>query len=114
GADLLCLGADIDAGIVESVAAEVAAAVADGRLGLGRLEEAAGRVAELAAWAAPGQRSAEVDPGIGYDAARRAVRVEGAVGTTGARGLLRTYGASHANARAAAEALGLLEPVHGG
>ncbi|WP_306203747.1 glycoside hydrolase family 3 N-terminal domain-containing protein [Actinoplanes sp. RD1] len=66
GADLLCLGARVDRPLVESVVAEIAAATADGRLPLSRLEEAAARTAALA------ER-----PDIGLAAARRALRVEG-------------------------------------
>ncbi|MEV4523013.1 glycoside hydrolase family 3 N-terminal domain-containing protein [Micromonospora tulbaghiae] len=77
GADLLCIGARVDAELVESVAAEIVAAIGDGRLARARVEEAAGRTAALAA--ATG--SADVPPpavdGLGYAAALRAVRVEG-------------------------------------
>ena len=76
GADLLCIGADVDAALVEEVAACIAAAVSDGTLDAARVEEAAARTDELAAWASsptPGPTST----GLGYDAARRAVRVEG-------------------------------------
>ncbi|GLI03259.1 glycoside hydrolase family 3 N-terminal domain-containing protein [Phytohabitans aurantiacus] len=82
GADLLCIGAKVDAALVEEVAAEIAAAVADGRLPAARVEEAAERVAALAAWAArpaPGFSP----PDLGYAAARRAVRVEGALDGAG-------------------------------
>jgi beta-N-acetylhexosaminidase len=49
GADLLCLGPDKPAGLVREVQAALLAAVADGRLPLERLQEAAARVAALAA-----------------------------------------------------------------
>lgn len=52
GADLLCIGAVVDQALVEEIVADVIAAVHDGRLPLSRLEEAAARTAELAAWAA--------------------------------------------------------------
>jgi beta-N-acetylhexosaminidase len=52
GADLLCIGADVDHALVEEIVADVIAAVHDGRLPLSRLEDAAARTAELAAWAA--------------------------------------------------------------
>jgi beta-N-acetylhexosaminidase len=77
GADLLCIGAEVDEGLVEAVAAEIVAGVGDGRLPLARLEEAAGRTAELAAWARNRPAPAHHDAGLGYAAARRAVRVEG-------------------------------------
>ena len=79
GADLLCIGARVDLGLVELVAAAIVVGVGDGRLPLRRLENAAERVAGLAAWTqrpvSPGVR----DVRVGYAAARRAVRVEGAV-----------------------------------
>ncbi|SCG38185.1 glycoside hydrolase family 3 protein [Micromonospora inositola] len=79
GADLLCIGAKVDAELVEQVAAEIVEALADGRLDRGRVEEAAGRAADLAAWtSAPGTPKPGVD-GLGYAAALRAVRVEGDV-----------------------------------
>ncbi|AEV88289.1 glycoside hydrolase [Actinoplanes sp. SE50] len=52
GADLLCIGAEVDRELVLAVADEVAAAVGDGRLAVVRLEQAAARNADLAAWAA--------------------------------------------------------------
>ncbi|OJF11712.1 glycoside hydrolase family 3 N-terminal domain-containing protein [Couchioplanes caeruleus] len=80
GADLLCLGARIDADLVEHVVAQIVTAVGDGRLDRRRLEDAAIRTGELAAWAArPAPPRAHTDAGLGYAAARRAVRVEGSV-----------------------------------
>ncbi|GIF10580.1 glycoside hydrolase family 3 N-terminal domain-containing protein [Actinoplanes teichomyceticus] len=52
GADLLCIGALVDRELVLAVADEVAAAVKDGRLTPGRVEEAAERNAQLASWVA--------------------------------------------------------------
>ncbi|MEV0722808.1 glycoside hydrolase family 3 N-terminal domain-containing protein [Micromonospora purpureochromogenes] len=79
GADLLCIGAKVDAALVEHVAGEIVAAIDDGRLDRARVEEAAGRTAALAAWT----RAAGIPPAtptdLGYAAARRAVRVEGEV-----------------------------------
>ncbi|MFC8614819.1 glycoside hydrolase family 3 protein [Micromonospora purpureochromogenes] len=79
GADLLCIGAKVDAALVEHVAGEIVAALGDGRLDRARVEEAAGRTAALAAWT----RAAGIPPAtptdLGYAAARRAVRVEGEV-----------------------------------
>ncbi|MEU1363043.1 glycoside hydrolase family 3 N-terminal domain-containing protein [Micromonospora zamorensis] len=78
GADLLCIGAKVDAQLVERVAAEIVDALTDGRLATARVEEAAGRAADLAAWtrAALGSTAAS-DTELGYAAARRAVRVDG-------------------------------------
>jgi beta-N-acetylhexosaminidase len=75
GADALCLGHDLHDDAVESVSGAIVAAVETGRLPLERLEEAAARIARVADWARP--RPVDVDPGLGLDAARRALRVEG-------------------------------------
>src|SRR5690606_33386564 len=84
GADLLCIGAKVDADLVERIAAEIAAALGDGRLSTERVEQAAQRAAELAEWtreAAAGRRgtatpaTVDVPAELGYGAARRAVRV---------------------------------------
>ncbi|MQA25221.1 MAG: glycoside hydrolase family 3 protein [Micromonosporaceae bacterium] len=100
GADLLCIGARVDAPLVEATAAAIADAARDGRLAVHRLEEAAARAAGLAARAAPdsaprepgredttrdraavgrgsGPATLENGAGIGLTAARRALRVEG-------------------------------------
>ncbi|MEU1585405.1 glycoside hydrolase family 3 N-terminal domain-containing protein [Micromonospora sp. NPDC005710] len=78
GADLLCIGAAVDAELVERVAAEIVDALSDGRLARARVEEAAGRAADLAAWTrAAGGSPATADTELGYAAARRAVRVDG-------------------------------------
>ncbi|MEU4568880.1 glycoside hydrolase family 3 N-terminal domain-containing protein [Micromonospora sp. NPDC023956] len=79
GADLLCVGAEVDAALVEHVAAEIVAALGDGRLARDRVEEAAGRTADLAAWTRPVGGPAPDHGDLGYAAARRAVRVEGVV-----------------------------------
>jgi beta-N-acetylhexosaminidase len=109
GADLLCIGADVDHALVEAVAAEIVAAVTDGRLPAQRLEEAAARNAAMATWTrrptsvppssvppssvpplssaplssqAPSSQSLSPQPwdaAVGYAAARRAVRVEGSL-----------------------------------
>jgi beta-N-acetylhexosaminidase len=90
GADLLCIGANVGADLIEAVAARIAEAV-DAGLPVRRVEEAAERTAALAAWtraagsAAPGPTNAgsthagfvDGPSGIGYAAASRAVRVEG-------------------------------------
>ena len=78
GADLLCIGAQVDLPLVEATAAEIAAAVADGRLPTGRVEDAAARTAALAGWTLGHERD-EIDPHLGYATARRAVRLEGSI-----------------------------------
>jgi beta-N-acetylhexosaminidase len=75
GADALCLGHDLHDDAVESVCRALTGAVREGRLPHDRLAEAAGRVEALSGWAVP--QAAEVDPGVGLAAARRALRVEG-------------------------------------
>ncbi|MEU7899382.1 glycoside hydrolase family 3 protein [Nonomuraea sp. NPDC049152] len=77
GSDLLCLGPVPSYDDVRQIIAEIVAAVGDGRLPLSRLEEAAAHVAELRAWFGSGT-AADVEEGIGLDAARRAVSVTGA------------------------------------
>jgi beta-N-acetylhexosaminidase len=87
GADLLCLGADVDAALCERVAGAIAAAVAGGALPVGRLEQAVDRTSALAAWtlgearddARDDARAESVPPDLGYRAARRAIRTEGTV-----------------------------------
>jgi beta-N-acetylhexosaminidase len=64
GADLLCLGRDQDEQMYLAVREALVSAVREGRLAGGRLEEAAGRVAELRRWLAdaePGATSAAAD-----------------------------------------------------
>ncbi|NBE81753.1 glycoside hydrolase family 3 N-terminal domain-containing protein [Micromonospora rubida] len=77
GADLLCIGCEVDAALVERVAAEIVDALVDGRLDRARVEEAAGRTAALAAWTRPAGTPPPAPTDLGYAAARRAVRVEG-------------------------------------
>ncbi|MEU6078297.1 glycoside hydrolase family 3 N-terminal domain-containing protein [Micromonospora sp. NPDC047074] len=77
GADLLCIGAEVDAELVEQVVAEIVGALGDGHLDLARVEEAAGRAAALAAWTRVSGAAATAPTDLGYAAARRAVRVEG-------------------------------------
>lgn len=78
GADALCLGHDLHEESVRAVVAAVAAAVGDGRLSLGRLEDAAARVAVCAAWASAPSAAGAPGSTVGADAARRAVRVAAA------------------------------------
>jgi beta-N-acetylhexosaminidase len=77
GADLLCLGARVDAELVEATAGGIVTAVRAGRLPAARVEEAAARVADLARWTAGQPDGLSPDQGLGLAAARRAVRVEG-------------------------------------
>jgi beta-glucosidase-like glycosyl hydrolase len=76
GSDLLCLGTKEYEDSVRTIRERIVEAVRDGRLPAERLEEAAARVAALKTWLAV-PRTAEVDRGIGLEAARRAVRVSG-------------------------------------
>jgi beta-N-acetylhexosaminidase len=110
GADLLCIGAEVDAALVEEIAAEIVTALGDGRLDLARVEQAAERAAELAAWTRSTMPATPVAPvvagadpdgpveltgpagrvvpvvagadpdGLGYAVARRAVRMHGTPG----------------------------------
>jgi beta-N-acetylhexosaminidase len=77
GADLLCIGARVDAALVEEVAAEIAGAISDGGLPLARVEEAAARVEALAAWTSSSAPLPVATTDLGYAAARRAIHVEG-------------------------------------
>ncbi|MFY1655168.1 glycoside hydrolase family 3 N-terminal domain-containing protein [Solwaraspora sp. WMMB762] len=77
GADLLCIGARVDHALVERVAAGIVAAIGDGTLPVGRVEQAAGRVTALAAVVRPAAGGTAGPADLGYAAARRAVRVEG-------------------------------------
>jgi beta-N-acetylhexosaminidase len=79
GADLLCIGAEVGHALVEAVAAEIVAGVSDGRLALSRLEQAAERIAAMAAWTGTARPAGRYDADLGYAAARRAVRVEGSL-----------------------------------
>ncbi|RQW95770.1 glycoside hydrolase family 3 N-terminal domain-containing protein [Micromonospora globispora] len=79
GADLLCIGAKVDADLVEQVAAEIVEALSDGRLDRARVEEAAGRAADLAGWTRAAGPPTPVTERLGYAAALRAIRVEGDV-----------------------------------
>ena len=78
GADALCLGHDLFDESVVAVRDALVDAVRSGRLAEGRLVEAAGRVAHVAAWRASTAGSAPVDRSVGEKAARRALHVEGA------------------------------------
>jgi beta-N-acetylhexosaminidase len=79
GADLLCIGADVDAPLIERVAADIADAISDGRLPVERVEVAAGHGLALAEWTRTVAAAEDAQPELGYAAARRAVRVEGSI-----------------------------------
>ena len=79
GADLLCVGAKVDAALITAVVREIVAATGDGRLSPDRLEDAVTRTSALASWAATPGTQGEHDAGLGVAAARRAVRVEGSL-----------------------------------
>ncbi len=75
GADLLCIGAQVDPALVEAVVAEIVE-----RVPVARLEEAVARNVAMASWtAAPRASNAGSADDLGYAAARRAVRVEGSL-----------------------------------
>ncbi len=82
GADLLCLGAEVDELFVSRVHGAVVDALGTGRLPEARVREAAGRVAELGSWASLSPNGAPTR-GAGAEAARRAIRVEGDVEARG-------------------------------
>jgi beta-N-acetylhexosaminidase len=82
GVDLLCLGRDLDEDDYLAVMAALTSAVAEGRLPLARLEDAAGRLAHFRRMLANGSLpvagpAAAAEAGIGLVAARRALRVTG-------------------------------------
>jgi beta-N-acetylhexosaminidase len=79
GADLLCIGAEVDAALVELVAREIVTGLGDGRLDVTRLEQAAARNDAMAAWTRRPVAGAPHVADLGYAAARRAVRVEGSL-----------------------------------
>ena len=78
GADALCLGAGLGPEPVERVHRSIVEAVSTGRLPEERLAEAAGRVADMAVAAGPGDRHVSIT-GVGLEASRRALWAEGAV-----------------------------------
>jgi len=78
GADALCLGHDLGDDSVESVCLAISDAISAGRLTADRLAESCGRIARVAEWSAR-PSEVEVAPGIGLEAARRALRIDGDV-----------------------------------
>jgi beta-N-acetylhexosaminidase len=83
GADLLCLGSDVDADLVEATVAGIAGAMASGRLPVSVVEAAGVRVSALMAWTSARAEVLAVDPDLGLAAARRALRVEGVLPALG-------------------------------
>ncbi|HEX6077884.1 MAG TPA: glycoside hydrolase family 3 N-terminal domain-containing protein [Micromonosporaceae bacterium] len=79
GADVLCIGAKVNAELVAATATAVMAAVREGRVPASRLEQAAERTAALAA--SPPVSGPGISPAqafhVAVTAARRALRVEG-------------------------------------
>jgi len=82
GADALCLGAEVDDGLVEATHGAIMEAVMSGPLAEGRLHEAAGRVAELAVWARKPSADA-IRRELGAEVARRALEVRGDIRISG-------------------------------
>lgn len=79
GADLLCLGPAPDQHDITRIIDAIVAAVGSGDLAAERLEEAAERVARLRAWFGSFSGAAVDRDVVGLRAARRAVRLTGAV-----------------------------------
>ncbi|HEX6969651.1 MAG TPA: glycoside hydrolase family 3 N-terminal domain-containing protein [Micromonosporaceae bacterium] len=94
GADLLCLGSRVDAALVEHAVAEIIAALADGRLDLARVEEAAARTEALAIPTPPSAPDTDIPADLGYAAALRAVRMEGSMAGLGAPLVVQLVAAS--------------------
>jgi beta-N-acetylhexosaminidase len=78
GADALCIGADVDDALVSATHRAIVGAVRSRRLEEERLYEAAGRIGELAGWAAAPAAGAPRRE-LGAEAATRALAVEGDV-----------------------------------
>jgi beta-N-acetylhexosaminidase len=92
GTDLICLGRDQDQPAYLAVRDALVAAVTAGRLPVARLEEAAGRVAELRAWAVT-QHLAAAQPTTGHSPAAEHSSANGVdVGLTAARRAVRVAG----------------------
>jgi beta-N-acetylhexosaminidase len=83
GVDALCIGHDVDDGLVERVHGAVVQAVSSGRLRPERLQGAAAAVARLGRFTAAAASNGAPDPAIGAEAARRALRVRGDVALDG-------------------------------
>ena len=79
GVDALCLGHDVDDGLVERTHATLVAAARSGRLSEERLAEAAAAVERLGRFAPAAASDGAPDRTVGAEAARRALRVRGDV-----------------------------------
>jgi beta-N-acetylhexosaminidase len=79
GADALCLGHDLGGEDVQSARRALVEAVRAGRLSEERLAEAAGRVERAGRWTLDEPTGTAPSPGVGLEAARRALHVEGDV-----------------------------------
>jgi beta-N-acetylhexosaminidase len=76
GADALCIGHHQHEEMVAAVVDAIVAAVRDGRLSIGRLEDAAAKVAACSEWAAAPSAAGAPERAVGAEAARRALRVD--------------------------------------
>jgi beta-N-acetylhexosaminidase len=83
GVDALCLGHDVDDGVVERVHDALLAAVASGRLRSERLAEAADSVSRIGRTSSDSEPTRVFDREVGPLAARRAVRARGPVALAG-------------------------------
>jgi beta-N-acetylhexosaminidase len=83
GADALCIGHDVDDGLIERVHGALLQAVSSGRVRHERLEEAAAAVTRLGRFTAVAASNGAPDYWIGAEAARRALRVRGDVALDG-------------------------------
>jgi beta-N-acetylhexosaminidase len=83
GVDALCIGHDVDDGLVERLHGALLQAVGSGRLRRERLEEAAAAVTRLGRFKAVAASNGAPDSAIGAEAARRALRVRGDVALDG-------------------------------
>jgi beta-N-acetylhexosaminidase len=83
GVDALCIGHEVDDGLVERVHGALLQGVSSGRLRRERLEEAAAAVTRLGRYTAVATSNGAPDPAIGAEAARRALRVRGDVALDG-------------------------------
>lgn len=109
GADALCLGHDLEP---DSVHRAILDAVRSGRLGEERLREAAARVRDLGHPVSGGAANGAVSRNVGLEAARRAVRVEGAARLRGVANVVELLPQPSIAAGAATH--GLAEHLHAG
>lgn len=80
GCDLLCIGGGLSGeDIVQELRGAIVSALETGRVREARLLDAAARVDRLARWRSQQSATPAPDPGIGLEAARRALVVDGSV-----------------------------------